>query len=228
LGSAALQFYAVFINGPIALATLVGFLVLQLYGDRRIWTWLQRIQTWNLLVPAVTALALYSMVLVEKRYIGPFVVLIWLSLFSGIRLKENGLASRLFTSVVIAMTVASIVIITATSLVPAYATARDIIKREDGSAPIYWQVADGLSAMGVKTGDQVGFIGEGFAAGSFWARLAKIQIIAEITSGSNFAPKQDVEKFWNGSAATKAAYSRRFPKQGQKQLSPIENHPLTR
>jgi hypothetical protein len=218
LGSALLQFYAVFINGPIAIATLVGFLVLQLYTDRRIWTWLSRIQTWNLLVPAVAALALYSLVLVEKRYIGPVVVLIWLSLFSGIRLKENGSANRLFTSVVLAMTVTSMVIITATSLVPAYATARDILKREDGSTPIYWQVADGLSAMGVKPGDQVGFIGEGFAAGSYWARLAKIQIIAEITSGSNFAPKQDVEKFWNGTAATKSAVFEAFSKTGAKAI----------
>ena len=109
-------------------------------------------------------------------------------------------------------------IITATSLVPAYATARDLIKREDGSAPIYWQVADGLTSMGVKPGDQVGFIGEGFAAGSYWARLAKIQIIAEITSGSNFEPKQDVEKFWNGSAATKSRVIEAFSQTGAKAI----------
>lgn len=218
LGSSLLQYYSVFINGPIGMATLVGFLVLQLYADRRIWNWWRHIKTWNLLVPAVTALALYSLVLVEKRYIGPFVVLIWLSLFSGIRLKENGLTSRVFTSVVIAITVASMTVISATSLAPAYATARDIIKIEDGSAPIYWQVADGLSKMGVMPGDQVGFIGQGFAAGSYWARLARVQIIAEITSGSNFAPKQDVEKFWTGTAATKSRVIEAFSKTGAKAI----------
>ena len=216
LGSALLQYYSVFINSPVGMATLVGFLMLQFYADRRIWTWLQKIETWNLLVPALAALALYSLVHVEKRYIGPFVVLVWLSLFSGVRVKENGATSRVFSSVVIATIVASLIVITATSLAPAYATARDIIKTEDGSAPIYWQVADGLTQMGLQPGDQVGFIGTGFAAGSYWARLARLQIVAEITSGSSFAPKEDVEKFWYGDDAAKASVIDAFAKSGAK------------
>jgi len=51
--------------------------------------------------------------------------------------------------------------------------------------------------MGVQLGDQVGFIGYGFAAGSFWARLAKVQIIADIGTGPLFLPKPDVDQFWH-------------------------------
>jgi len=198
LGRAALRYYAVFINSPIGMATLVSFLVLLLYSDRYISRWMTGVRAWNVLLPPIGALCLYAVVHVETRYIGPFVVITWLVLLSGIRLQKDMAATRIVSSVVGAMAAACMVVIIAKSIAPAYWTLHDVFRgsEEEAAAP-YWRVADALGRMGVRPGDQVGFIGYGFAAGSFWARLAKVQIIAEIGTGTEFVPKSDVDKFWH-------------------------------
>jgi hypothetical protein len=80
-----------------------------------------------------------------------------------------------------------------------------------------------LGRTGVQAGDQVGFIGYGFAAGSFWARLARVQIIAEIGTGTEFVPKADVDKFWHAPDDVKRQVIEAFAKTGAKAI--VANHP---
>lgn len=223
LGRGALRYYAVFINSPIGMATLVSFLVLFVYRDRGSRNWIAGVRAWNVLLPALGAFALYALVHVETRYIGPFVIVTWLVLFSGIRLREEVASRRVMSSVVVAMATGCMVVIIAKSMVPAYSTVRDVARREYASDAAsantpYWRVADGLARMGVQPGDQVGFIGYGFAAGSFWARLARVQIIADIETGTEFVPKSDVEKFWHSPADVKRQVFEAFSRTGAKAI----------
>jgi hypothetical protein len=197
LGRGALRYYAVFINSPIGMATLVGFLALLLCGDRNLRAWITDVHVWNVLLPSIGALGLYALVHVETRYVGPFVIITWLGLFSGIRLRNDAASARVMSAVVLAIAAAGMIVIVAKSIVPAYSTVRDLIRQEDASSAPYWRVADGLAHLGVKPGEEVGFIGYGFAAGSFWARLAKVRIIADIGTGTEFVPKPDVDQFWH-------------------------------
>jgi hypothetical protein len=58
----------------------------------------------------------------------------------------------------------------------------------DGSTDSHPEIADGLQRLGLRQGDRVGFIGESFTA--FWARLARVRIVAEI-------PPQHAREFWS-------------------------------
>ena len=220
LGGVALVYYAVFINSPIGIAVLVTFLVLLLYSGNRFRRWLASVKGWALLVPSIGALALYALVHAEPRYIGAFALVIWVVLFSGIRLQNESSSWRVMAAAVLALALASMTVIVAKSIVPAYATVRDVIRGEDRlhAAP-YWSVADGLARMGVRSGDQVGFIGYGFAAGSFWARLAKVRIIADIGTGpGDFPSKPDVDEFWHAEPAVKERVLAAFARTGAKAI----------
>ncbi len=216
LGESMMGFYAVFINSPIGTAMLVGFLVLQLSSGRRVWSWIAQIKQWNILMPAIAALGLYSLVHIETRYIGAFVVLIWLGLFTGILLSKDSKSTRVGSAVVVAVAALIMTVMVAKSIAPAYSTVSDVFKAKDSAFSEYSHVADGLARRGVKPGDRVGSIAYGFAAGSFWARLAKVRIIAEITSGSNLTPKEDVNIFWHSNAEVKRRVIEAFAKTGAK------------
>ena len=68
---------------------------------------------------------------------------------------------------------------------------------EAAARPPRWpgEVAEDLLALGVQPGDQVGVIG--YAFDSFWARLARVRIVAELPGG-------EAGEFWSGDAAVQA------------------------
>jgi 4-amino-4-deoxy-L-arabinose transferase-like glycosyltransferase len=212
-----LMYYLVFVYDTVGMAILMSFLVLQVYLDRRVWTWITRIRQWHILVPSVAALALYSLIHVETRYIGAFVITIWLGLFSGVRLPNDTTARRLTSSVVIPLVVVGLLVIGVKCLKPAYATLNTLIRGENARPNEHWQIADGLRQMGIGPGDQLGFIGYGFGSG-YWARLAKVQIIAEIASGSAEAPRKDVDRFWHSNEEIKRGVIDAFAKTGAKAI----------
>jgi hypothetical protein len=146
LGRAALRYYAVFINSPIGMATLVSFLVLLVYSRKSGLRWLPGPRVWNVLLPTMGAFGLYALVHVESRYLGGFVAVTWLVLFSGIKLRDEAASPRILTSVVVAMVAACLIVIIAKSMVPAYSTLRDLTRGEDtrsldtGGSPMGWAV----------------------------------------------------------------------------------------
>ena len=205
IGDGILGLYATFLNHPIGMSIVMSFLVLQFYWTRNVLWWLVKTRFWFLLIPAIAALMIYLLVRVEPRYIAPFVVLSWISFFSGVRLEMGVNSLRVVRAVLLALALATMVVFAAKSMEPAYVSVRDLLRGEDGSTAQYWLVADGLTKMGLHAGDRVAFIGNGFGAGSFWARLAKVQIVAEITFGSDVSPRDDVDRFWQSDEQTKQA-----------------------
>jgi hypothetical protein len=65
------------------------------------------------------------------------------------------------------------------------------------SRPPSWpgEVAEELQSLGIRPGDPVGLIGYGFD--SFWARLARVRIVAEMLEA-------DAEPFWRGDPSLRA------------------------
>lgn len=214
LGQGALTYYAVFVNSPVGMALLVSFVTLQFYRRKGLRSAMAKIRLWNILAPALAALGLYAVIHVETRYIGSYVVLVWLGLFLSVTLDEDERSSRIRYGAVIALVLAGAVVIVAKSITPGYVTLRDFIRGDDGSSATYWQAADGLRRSGVSPGEQVGCICTGFASGSFWGHLAKIRIVAEITSGSDMAPRRDVERFWHSSDEVKGKVFAAFANTG--------------
>ena len=186
---------------------IVGFLILCFMGGRR-WLCVKDIwENWSLLIPAISALGMYSLVHVELRYVGPFVVLLWMGVFSGLRLPDSRESRRLTACVSIALLLVMIILISTSTAEKAYAAARDLVRKQD--AHVQWQAADGLNRMGVQPGDSVAFMGDPFDP--YWARLARVRIVAEI-------PEGDVDDFWAADQMVKSEVIKTFAGAGAKAI----------
>jgi len=185
------------------------------------WAWRYRangsVTQWLWLVPAVAAMSLYGMVLVEWRYIGAYVAILWLGLYTGVRLPDSHNSSSLLTGVIV-----SVVLVTLFSTFPLEALddVRAIVHGQRGSNDVNIRVARGLQELGIQPGDKVASIGRTGLA-SRWARVARVHIVAEIT-------QKDAPDYWQAEATTKAQVREMLASRGIEAIvthSPLKNRP---
>ncbi len=215
-----LHFFFLFplaLRGSIAIGLFVLF-----YMSGRGWRIIKDVAArWFLLVPALAAFAMYSLVHVEGRYIGSFIVLLFVGLFSSVRLAEWQGARRLVACVTIIIVAMFGLTVGLSSARAAYVTMRDVIKEE--SPYMNWQVAEGLKRMGVQPGDKVavlntsigppGYLGNIRSSDNMrWARLARLQIVAEVYS------REDKNNFWKVDDAAKQQVIGAFAQAGAKMI----------
>jgi hypothetical protein len=184
---------------------IVGCLILFFMGRRR-WDWIRDLlENWILFLPSLAALGMFSLVLVEPRYIGGFIALLWIGIISSVRLPHSPDSKRLASAVTLAMIIAL-----SFSLAPkALSGFQNLIAGEKPSSQIQWQIAKGLSQMGARPGDRIAFIGDTQVA--YWARLAKVQIIAEI-------PYKEADKFWQADNSVKSEVIKKLESTGVKMI----------
>jgi hypothetical protein len=126
---------------------------------------------------------MYSFVYLSARYVAPFVVLLWIGVFSGVRLPNSQECRRLALAVPIAL----VIIMGIHFWPPAYAAVRgDLPPQKHG----VWELSDRLHQIGVAPGDKVARIGYG--ASAYWAHLARVQIVGEM-----FAEREDFSSVVN-------------------------------
>ena len=170
-------------------------LALYVMSGRQKYSPTQILQRWALVIPAVIAFGLYAMVLVEERYVGVFVLLFWTDILANINLpgaEHNRLWLRTLALIACFGLLANIVLfnldgfkrlnpsLDASAAEPAASPARPL------------EVAQALKELGVREGDKVGVIG--YAYDSFWARLARVKIVAEML-------EEDAMDVWRGDDA---------------------------
>jgi hypothetical protein len=183
---------------------------------------------WFILLPSVTALFLYSLVLVEFRYVAPFALVLLVWLFSRVQLREPAAHRH--------QRWASSLLLFAPLLAIFWPVSSDIaaLFRPKPFEP--WNMARGLHELGVPPDARIGFIGRGNQA--YWAHLAGVRIIAELPEQAEPAfldrdaekQAQALEKF----AETRAAIvvmkvpPKFFPPLGWRQIAGTPNylHPL--
>jgi hypothetical protein len=138
-----------------------------------------------LVVPALAALAMYALVLVQPRYVAAFALM----LFAGLvpPWATDAVSRRLRIGLAVGAVLS----------LPAVATQA----RVDGT---YWRgtsraranVASALAARGVGPGTRVGFIGEAYDA--FWARTARLRFVSLV-------PLAEAPRFWALDSAGRSA-----------------------
>jgi hypothetical protein len=150
---------------------LSAFLVCWYVAGNR-WRTIQGIaEHWALLVPSLAAIGMYSIVYLSARYIAPFVVILWMSMFAGMRLPNSSEYRRLMLAIP-----ASILMMMAVHFSPpAFAAVLGETFLHDHWV---WKVAERLHEVGVQPGDKVAHIGYG--ASAYWAHLAQVRIVAEL------------------------------------------------
>ncbi len=155
--------------------------------------------SWLVVLPSLAAMAMYSLVLVEFRYVAPFELMLILWMVARMRflaVAEPRLLQRF-----------RLVVILAPALTVAGAVAIDLFDVIQNKPYEPWVVAQQLHTMGIPTGTDVGFIGTGLEA--YWAHLAGVRIIAEI-------PPSEQQRFAASDAARRQQVLAIFASTGAK------------
>ncbi len=167
-------------------------------------------QHWHLLIPALVGLGAFFLLIVDGRYVAPFALLLWLGILSGLRLPSSEQSHKLLVSAVLAIMITVGVPVIA-SIILDWSEARH-------TGPVDWQIAQSLHQVGIQPGDKVAFIRRSPAGDFFWARLAKIQIIAEV-------PPSDADEFWATTPSVRTDIFDALAKTGAKAIIASEKPP---
>jgi hypothetical protein len=189
--SSALYYFDLFLRQLGAL--VVSVLILYWMVPRRRLKLGDLVRGWGLAVVALAALGMYALVYAEARYVGVFVVLLWADLIANLSLPESQTFRRLASGLG-ALTVLFLLLNLAAFELQGFGALSNRRNEQQGSsegAAPSWpgEVAEELYRLGIEPGDQVAVIGYGFS--SFWARLARVQIVAEML-------EWQADPFWLG------------------------------
>jgi hypothetical protein len=204
-----LKIYSKMLFASLQTSMLIGFLVLCFIGKRRPALLKDLGDQWNLLIPAISALAMYSLIHLQTRYVGVFFVLFWMGLFSSLRFPSSEKVTRIINSIVLVMLMPMIIFLFLSIIPKAYSAVKYIIYSNNGSDHLHYQVAKGLEDMGIRQGDRVASIGACFDA--YWARVLRCRIIAEI-------PDEYIDDFWKSKDDVKNELIKTFKTTGAKAL----------
>ena len=129
-----------------------------------------------LVIPALAALAIYALVLVQTRYVAPFVLMLLAGLVPPWAVDD--LSRRLRTGFATGALIALALV--------AYRTRVDAAYWQ-GSAQARTNVTAALAARGVTPGTRLGFVGEAYDA--LWAREARLRFVSVV-------PRAEAASFW--------------------------------
>lgn len=156
-------------------------MALYMRGQRQKYPFDETLRRWALVLPAVFAFGLYATVLVEDRYVGVFVLLFWTDILGNVRLPDTG-NNRMWLgslSVIAALGLMTTIVLFNIEGFSRFRPSLVTVRVEQSASPASpLAVAQSLGDLGVMPGDRVGVIGYGYD--SFWARLARVTIVAEM------------------------------------------------
>jgi hypothetical protein len=128
--------------------------------------------TWPCWIAAIAGLFLYSLVLVETRYVASFLVLAGLSCLGGIRLLPEAGTRRALTALALAVAAFSLYGVATFATWNWYPSVFS-------QRHVQWEVAHALGEYGIRPGDRVATILD-HGMGDYWAHLAQVKIVEEI------------------------------------------------
>ena len=168
-------FFILFLN------VMVGSVILHSTSDNIDESLGRSTQSWPIVVPALSALLLYSLVHVESRFVGAQAVILFLGAYYGVNFPAHRGRQKLPV-----FTIGSVV---TTSVMLVVFAVWSYGKSQLG--PVYSEAAAALGEHDVRTGNRIGLIWDekwnaGAAEGPFVPRLLKLRIVAEETDADAF------------------------------------------
>jgi hypothetical protein len=151
---------------------------------------------WPLLVISLAAYSLYSLTLIQSRFLPPWTILLWGSLLAGVRLRKSpGMFYRWLPGLVCLALIGAMMHME-------YGEARSHFR---GDATPEYATAEALQQMGLQPGENVGAIG--FDNDAHWAYLAKLNVVAEIDTDETCL-------FWSEAPAVQNEVLKKFAQSG--------------
>jgi hypothetical protein len=161
---------------------------------------------------ALAVFGFYGIVLVSGRYIGVFVIIFWADLLANIRIPNTSFTRKLM-SILASLTIVFLLANLAAFSLSGYrdlGAAANASSSAGGTLPEWpGEVAQTLLNIGLESGDPVAIIGYGFD--SFWARLARVKIVAEM-------PINEAESFWTADPEFQSEVIEAFAASGAKAI----------
>lgn len=177
-------------------------------GRRRGYAFWEVLRRWALVIPAVIAFGLYGTILVADRYVGVFVLLFWADILANVRLPETA-NNKIWLNVLSGVAALGLLANIAMFNLDGFKRLNPNIGISSGqqvsppAKPL--EVAQALHDLGIGRGNTVGVIG--YAYDSFWARLARVKIAAEMLEA-------DAVDFWRGDESLRQSVLQSFAEAG--------------
>ncbi len=177
---------------------VAGIIILALLSGGAWWSNLGTM--WPLIAMSATAMMMYLPLIENDRYLGGYLLVLFVLLIAATQIRPQDRKTAIY--VVFAVFVVSALdtadytvrIVTGHYAIPGVgpnSTSQDVAAAEQ------------LWHMGIEPGDKVGVIADG--TGAYWARLAKLRIVAEIMNMNH-----GVSEFWNSPPETRQNVYRVF------------------
>ncbi len=170
------------------LPLMIGLATLYWIRRDRHGVWSDLVRQSALVLAPMTALILYTLVHVEGRYVASFGVLLCLAGLDSVRLPDSRRSKRAIAAVV-GLAVASL------SFQVAAATRNIVSRSETYIDRATYDVAAGLTELGIRPGDRVAYFGVWSPS---WARTVRVRIVAEMLWWND-----EDKQFWALDAAAK-------------------------
>jgi hypothetical protein len=176
---------------------VAGIIILALLSGQ---LWLAGLrELWPLIAMSMADLSIYLPLLEHDRHLGGFVLVLFLTLIAAVRLRPDLQEDVRKSGACVAVAVFLVMALGTADYTLRVLTNHLAIA---GSGPnSTWQdivAAKELRRMGAQPEDKVAVIGDG--ASAYWARLAKLRIVAEIMDTNmdrNTDMNQGSKQFWN-------------------------------
>jgi hypothetical protein len=138
---------------------------------------------WQLAWP-VAACSMYALVHVDHRYVSPFLVFLWLTIYGVLTLRLKGQCTWpiLATCICTAM-----LTFTANPLTAGARVMRDCIRPRRSED--YELAADRLRNLGLHSGDRLALVGSAFSpaqAYPYYARIDRLRVVAQVPDENEF------------------------------------------
>jgi hypothetical protein len=161
------------IRSPVLLPTF-GLVLLTGMG-----AWCVRMtRWWPALLPVLAGLAVYSLVFVERRYVNPYLVIIWMTSLAAVRIRANWLKTWAPRAISICALLFTAGFVRATNVGPLKEMFQDLVHGHEQVPNLNYLLAQRLRELGLHPGDKVAYVGAGINAE--WARLDGVRVVAEV------------------------------------------------
>jgi hypothetical protein len=170
-----------------------------------------------ILLPAIVGLAMYAVLWINPRYLAVYFVLLWVGVFSSLRLPDTKESRRLSASVCCAAFLVMFMTIAVPLTFDFYSNIRGLM--EGKSDFVHAQVAEGLKKIGIGPGTKIATIGNAFNDYAFSARLGRLKIVSEIDVFG-------ADRFWHADTSVRSQVYRKFAETGAKVVLSKDIPPL--
>jgi len=184
---------AYFYYEQFLLVLLFGYLLMLWMRDETRVGWKNLVSNGRILIPAIAGLGVYMIAMdlpasyfplqPTTRYVAPFIVILFACVFASV--PQHRTVNRLAAG----LCICALVLFGLPLLDHGVQDLRTTFSAKHKE----WDTADGLTRMGIHAGDRVAIIGKGHAH-QFWAHLAGVKIVAEVS---------DDEAFWKMEASAR-------------------------